>query len=171
MKNVDFTLVQSGRRHPARQKDVEGETGKHTACPLGRRRPAGFALTFRPCDKARPRVGSPPPCNINSHLESSCGYEHETLKETAAVDPVPSHCLSHCLFKPLPYCSSEPERRRKKTKTHKLVLFPRETLTPAFGWLSVGGDVTNMWTSEETPSLCPKDSVGRLFNPAIKKIT
>lgn len=42
------------------------------------------------------------PCNINSHLESSCGYGHETLKETAAMDPVPSHHHSYCLLKRLP---------------------------------------------------------------------
>lgn len=52
--------------------------------------------------------GGRPPCNINSHLESSCGYEHETLKETAAMDPVPSHHLSHCLLKRPPYCSLKP---------------------------------------------------------------
>ena len=52
--------------------------------------------------------GGQPPCNINSHLESSCGYEHETLKETAAMDPVPSHHLSHCLLKGPPYCSLKP---------------------------------------------------------------
>lgn len=31
------------------------------------------------------------PCNINSHLRSSCGCGHQTLKETAAMDPQPSH--------------------------------------------------------------------------------
>lgn len=41
--------------------------------------------------------GGRPPCNINSHLQSSCGYEHETLKETAAMDPAPSRHLSHGL--------------------------------------------------------------------------
>ena len=52
--------------------------------------------------------GGRPPCNINSHLESSCGYEHETLKETAAMDPVPSHHLAHCLLKHPPHCSLKP---------------------------------------------------------------
>lgn len=34
--------------------------GKHTVCPLSRCHPAGRSLTFRPCDKARPRVDGPP---------------------------------------------------------------------------------------------------------------
>lgn len=46
--------------------------------------------------------GGRPPCNMNSHLESSCGCEHETLKETAAMDPGPSHHLSHSLKAPFP---------------------------------------------------------------------
>lgn len=45
------------------------------------------------------------PCNINSHLESSCGCGHETLKETAAMDPVPSQQHSRCLLQLPPHCS------------------------------------------------------------------
>lgn len=68
MKNTDFTLVQLGEKDPMRQKDTstgrrgqERREGKiHTACPLSRCHPAGRSLTFRPCDKARPRVDGPP---------------------------------------------------------------------------------------------------------------
>lgn len=78
--------------------------------------------------------GGRPPCNINSHLESSCGYEHETLKETAAMDPVPSHHLSHCLLKRPPHCSLKPAWK----KAHKLALIPRviSPLTAVSGRLS-----------------------------------
>jgi len=92
------------------ERGREGET-THTACPLSRCHPAGRSLTFRPCDRARPRVDAPP-CNMNSHLESSCGYEHETLKETAAMDPVPSHHLAHCLLKRPPHCSLKEEEEK-----------------------------------------------------------
>lgn len=60
------------------------------------------------------------PCNINSHLESSCGCGHETLKETAAMDPVPSHHHSHCLLQLPPHCSPKPA-----WKQHKPALIPR----------------------------------------------
>lgn len=59
------------------------------------------------------------PCNINSHLESSCGCGHETLKETAAMDPVPSHQRSPCLLQLPPHCSPKPA-----WKQHKPALIP-----------------------------------------------
>lgn len=59
------------------------------------------------------------PCNINSHLESSCGCGHETLKETAAMDPVPLHHHSHCLLQLPPHCSPKPAWKR-----HKPALIP-----------------------------------------------
>lgn len=115
MKNTDFTLVQLGEKDPTRQKDTS--TGR-----TGQERRAGektHSVSFEPVspcwaefDIQTMRQGSTqggrPPCNINSHLESSCGYEHETLKETAAMDPVPSHHLSHCLLKRPPHCSLKP---------------------------------------------------------------
>lgn len=68
--------------------------------------------------------GGRPPCNINSHLESSCGYEHETLKETAAMDPVPSHHLSHCLLKRPPHCSLKPAWKSTQTGSCSSCNFP-----------------------------------------------
>lgn len=68
--------------------------------------------------------GGQPPCNINSHLESSCGYEHETLKETAAMDPVPSHHLLHCLLKRLPYCFLKPKWGENTNSLLFLMKFP-----------------------------------------------
>lgn len=60
------------------------------------------------------------PCNINSHLESSCGCGHETLKETAAMDPVPSRRRSRGPLQLPPHCSPKPAQRR-----HKRALLPR----------------------------------------------
>lgn len=66
------------------------------------------------------------PCNINSHLESSCGYGHETLKETAAMDLVPSHHHSHCLLKRPPHCSLKPAWKSTQTGSYSLCSFPSD---------------------------------------------
>lgn len=117
-EKTDFTLVQLlGRRggDPMRQKDTS--TGRR-----GQKRRGGggsHSVSFElmsPCwagfDIQTMRQGSTQggrlPCNINSHLESSCGCGHETLKETAAMDPVPSHHRSHGLLQLPPHCSPKP---------------------------------------------------------------
>lgn len=89
--------------------------------------------------------GGQPPCNINSHLESSCGYEHETLKETAAMDPVPSHHLLHCLLKRLPYCFLKP----KWGKNTDWLLFPMEIPF----WWHLFGEFLCMW--EDSVAISP----------------
>lgn len=112
---TDLILVQlSGGGEPMRQNDAA--TGRRGQKPRG-----GGAL-MSPCwagfDIQTMRQGSTQggrlPCNINSHLESSCGCGHETLKETAAMDPVPSHHHSHCLFQLPPHCSPKPACKRHK---------------------------------------------------------
>lgn len=155
MKNTDFTLVQLGEKDPMRQKDTStGRTGQE------RRGGETHSVSFEPVspcwaefDIQTMRQGSTqggrPPCNINSHLESSCGYEHETLKETAAMDPVPSHHHSHCLLKRPPHCSLKPA-----WKNNKPALIPHVIclLTAVSEWLSVSlwglnglRDVANIW--------------------------
>lgn len=144
MKNTDFTLVRLGRkrsneaeRHINREERAKEERGEKS-----------HSVSFEPVspcwvefDIQTMRQGSTqggrPPCNINSHLESSCGYEHETLKETAAMDPVPSHHLSHCLLKRPPHCSPKPAWKSTQTGSSSSCNFP-------FDWA--------LWPTR--PSLC-----------------
>lgn len=105
--------------------------------------------------------GGRPPCNINSHLESSCGYEHETLKETAAMDPVPSHHLSHCLLKrPSPLF---PKACVKKHTNWLLFCMKFPFWLQSLSVRACLGDVTNIWTRKSTfkASLSPGVRFGK----------
>lgn len=130
MKDTDFTLVHLGETDPVRQKDTStGRMGQN------RRGEKSHSVSFEPVSpcwvefdiqvlRQGSTQGGRPPCNINSHLESSCGYEHETLKETAAMDPVPSHHLSHCLLKCPPHCSLKPAWKSTQTSSYSSCNFP-----------------------------------------------
>lgn len=117
-----------GRGDPMKQKDTS--TGRRGQKRRERGKKKSHSVSFElmsPCwagfDIQTMRQGSTQggrlPCNINSHLESSCGCGHETLKETAAMDPVPSHHHSHCLLQLPPHCSPKPAWKR-----HKPALIP-----------------------------------------------
>lgn len=136
MKNTDFTLVQFGcgggrsneaERHVDGEERAKEERGEKKCVWGGKSHSVSFE-PVSPCwaefDIQTMRQGSTQggrlPCNINSHLESSCGYGHETLKETAAMDPVPSHHHSHCLAKRPPHCSLKPAWKSTQTASYSL---------------------------------------------------
>lgn len=167
MKNKNFTPVQLWEKDPMRQKGTSsfrrGENAHSVSFePVS---PCWVEFDIQPMRQGSTQGGQPP-CNINSHLESSCGYEHETLKKTAAMDPLPSHHLLHCLWNRLPYCFLKPKWGEKKN-IHKLALIPHEIslLTAVVGRLYVSvwgfsGDVTNMCLRKVLPMLfCLKHSL------------
>lgn len=91
--------IQWGRKtHQQGGEGMRGERGKTHSVSFEPVSPCWAEFDIQTMRQGSTQGGRPP-CNINSHLESSCGYEHETLKETAAMDPVPSHHLSHCRIK------------------------------------------------------------------------
>lgn len=153
MKNTDFTLVQfgCGGEDPMRQKDMStGRRGRKRReggkKKWGGKKKKSHSVSFEPVspcwaefDIQTMRQGSTQggrlPCNINSHLESSCGYGHETLKETAAMDPVPSHHHSHCLAKRPPHCSLKPAWTSTQTASYSLCGDPADRRLWATLWL------------------------------------
>lgn len=95
--------------------------------------------------------GWTPPYNMNSHLQSSWGCEHETLKETAAMHPVPSQHL---------FPSPHFPKACMEQHTHCLLHASCTVLTGRslwvtqpvcvgleWAWMSGGvvGDVSNIW--------------------------
>lgn len=125
-----------GGKDPMRQKDTSTARRGQNRRERGKKSHSVSFEPVSPCwvefDIQTMRQGSIQggrlPCNINSHLESSCGYGHETLKETAAMDPVPSRHRSHCLLKRPPHCSLKPAWNTTQTGSYSLCSFPFDPL-------------------------------------------